>query len=116
MIYKTQNQFYSSKCITIPNKPRKISNNNMNISDLYSEVLSNSIVHTNTNTEDLYDYNDFSVDFSYIAGDIDDNIFHEKSFINSFSFLYTLSFFVFIASDWHPMKSKHSLPKSKLIF
>ena len=83
MIYKTQNQFYSSKFITIPNKPRKISNNNMNISDLYSEVLSNSIVHTNTNTEDLYDYNDFSVDFSYIAGDIDDNIFHEKSFINS---------------------------------
>ena len=84
MIYKNQNQFNNTKLIASPRKPRKISNN-MNISDFYSEALSNSIVHTNTNTntEDLYDYTDFSVDYSLIVGDIDDNIFYEKSFINS---------------------------------
>ena len=81
-VSKNLNQFNSSKMITTSKKPRKISNN-MNISDLYSEALSNSIVHTNTNTEDLYDGIDFSIDYSLIGGDIDDNIFQEKSFINS---------------------------------
>ena len=53
-------------------------------SNNYSEALSNnSIAYTNTNTNiDDNDGMDSSGEYSLICGEFDDNIFHEKSFVN----------------------------------
>ena len=65
------------------NKIKKIGSlNNSNTSDGYSEGLSNSLTYTNTNIEDNNVENISSEDYSLICGEVDDNIFHEKSFMD----------------------------------
>ena len=67
------------------NSARKRSSLSINkFSDKYSDELSNSIAYTNTNTniDEGNDDNNSSGEYSLNFGDVDDNIFHEKSFTN----------------------------------
>ena len=80
-------RFIATNANSNVNSVRKKSSLNVTkFSDKYSE-LSNSIAYTNTNTNidegnDLNDENNSFDDFSLNFAENDDNIFHEKAFIN----------------------------------